>query len=468
MPEILKGMMKEEWRLHSTMFGSLMFALFPVMIAVFSFAGSLFLPLFEAIMPAGKIVLLAHYVFVLFGLSVGGLGLFSREVMNRRFGQASLLAYSSRSLPVSERRIFLNFFVKDVIYYFLFWIVPFMAGLAFAMPFIHIGLDYFLLLFLTLSLSFLIGLSAMFFLSTVFAHSSRFFVAALVLAALAGIPMAGYFSIDLLSYLPSFSLLVSRSWEQLAVSLLLIIIPSAISIIFLKADFPERKRAYRNSLVPLSGKLSFSGNPHFVSKDLLDLQRSEGGPGKIIFSFIFPAAFIWLLLFVFLNLIPIADFLLLFSILMGMIASSIYDWLTEYDPFASYAFLPVRVSALIRSKISGYAILNQVPLAILVLAAFWTGSLSYLFAGALLFVSVSSYSLAIKIYLTGLYPSILLYNTKIFLVYLLLGVPVLLALIFISIFSPLYLLASPVLIPVSLYVIRKSCMKWDGKEQLAF
>lgn len=468
MLEILKSMMKEEWRLHSTMFGNLMFALFPVMIAIFSFAGSLFLPLFTTILPAGKISLLAHYVFVLFGLSVGGLGLFSREVMNRRFGQASLLAYSSRSLPVSERRIFLNFFVKDVIYYFLFWIAPFMAGLAFAMPFIPIGLDYFLLLFLTLSLSFLIGLSAMFFLSTIFAHSSRFFVAALLLAAFAGFLTAGYFNIDMLGYLPSFSLLASRSAEQLIFSLLLIVIPSAISIIFLKVDYPQRKRVYRNSLDGLSRKLGFSKNAHFISKDLLDLQRSEGGLGKIIFSFIFPVAFIWVLLFIFLKFIPIADFFLVFSILLGVIASSIYDWLTEYDLFTSYSFLPVKVSTLMKSKVIGYVIFNQVPLAILVWTAFWINNLSYLFAGVLLFLSVSSYALALKIYLTGLYPSVLLYNAKIFLVYLLLGIPVLLALIFLSIFNPLYLFASPVLIVASFYIIRKSYVKWDKSEQPGF
>jgi hypothetical protein len=468
MPEILWSMIKEEWRLHSVMFGSLMFALFPVMIVIFSLAGSLFLPLFETIVPAGIIVLLAHYLFVLFGLSVGGLGLFSREIMNRRFGQASLIAYSSRNLPVSERKIFLNFFVKDVFYYFLLWIVPFMAGLVIAFPFVGIGPGSLFTLLLTLPLSFLIGLSMMFLLSTLFAHSSRFFAAALVLAALAGFALGGYFNINLLYYLPSLSYFVSRSPYQLALSLLLVAIPSALSIIFVKADFPERKRKYSNALAPLSKKFGFSRNPHLIAKDLLDLQRSEGGPGKIILSFIFPVALIWIILFVFLSIIPLANFLLIFSILMGMIASSVYDWLTEYDSFASYSFLPVRVSTLIRSKISGYAILNQVPLAILVAAAFWTGSVSYLFIGALVFVSVSSYSLAMKVYLTGLYPGVMLYNAKIFAAFLLLGVPVMLALIFLSIFNPAYLLASPILVPLSIWMIRKSSDKWDRAEQPGF
>jgi hypothetical protein len=111
---------------------------------------------------------------------------------------------------------------------------------------------------------------------------------------------------------------------------------------------------------------------------------------------------------------------------------------------------------------------NQVPLAILVWTAFWINNLSYLVTGVLLLLSVSSYSLALKIYLTGLQPNVLLYNAKIFLVYLLLGVPVLLILIFLSIINPLYLFASPVLILVSFFVVKKSYVKWDNKDQPSF
>jgi hypothetical protein len=465
--ELLKGMMKEEWRSHSTMFGSMMFAMFPVMIAVFAFAGSMLLPLFMTILSPEKIALLTHYIFVIFGLSVGAFGLSGREIMNRRFGQASLIAYSSRSLPVSERRIFMNFFVKDVIYYFSFWVIPFMAGLAFALPFISISLDYFMV-FSTLSLSFLIGLSLMFLLSTLYAHSSRILVGLLVITGVPIILMSWYFGVDLPSSLPSFSLFVSRSWEDLAVSLFLIIIPSAVSLAFPKMDYPEKKRRYRNSLAGLSKKLDFAGNSHFISKDFIDMQRSEGGLGKIIFAFIFPVAFIWVLLFVFLKFVPIADFLLVFSILMGVLASSIYEWLTEFDVFTSYVFLPVRVSTLMKSKIKGYAIISLAPLAILVSTAAWLNQFSDLLISLITFLSVSSFALAVKIYLTGLYPNILLYNAKIFIVFLLLASPALLALIILSIFNPLYLLSSLVLIPTAFYIVKKSYAKWDNREQPSF
>ena len=49
MPELFVAMMKEEWRIHSTIFGNLGFALFPAVIAVFAFLGSLTLPTVSSI-----------------------------------------------------------------------------------------------------------------------------------------------------------------------------------------------------------------------------------------------------------------------------------------------------------------------------------------------------------------------------------------------------------------------------------
>jgi len=465
--EILNKMIKEEWRMHSTMFGNLMFALFPVLLFAFAFAGSIFLPVFRAIMTPGQIVLIAHYMFVLFGMSIGGFGLFGREAMNRRFGQASLIAYSSRTLPVSERKIFLNFFVKDVIYYLLMWIIPFMLGLAFALPFIPVSIFSYLMIFLTLTLSFLIGLSIVFLLSTIYAHSSKGMIAILVLLSIAGFLGAGYLSFDLLNYLPSLSLFLSQSLEWLAYSLILIIVPSGLSLYFIKVDYPETKRRFRNSLDSLSERLSFAGN-HFMAKDLLDLHRSEGGLGKILFSLIFPVLLIWVILFVFLEIIPLANFLLMFSILMGVVASSIYDWLTEFDLFSSYLFLPVKVSSILESKLSTYVIMNFVPLVILILAGFLTGETGYLVFALVTFVSISSYTVSVKVYLGGLYPNLLFYNAKIFLIFLVAMAPILLAGIFSSIINPFYLLAGPVLIAASFFIVRRSYSKWDRSEQPTF
>ena len=123
-------------------------------------------------LPSGNLSLIVHANYLMLGIMVGGFGLLGNEVMNRRFGQASLLAYSARSLPLSEKFIFLNFVIKDTVYYFFLWVLPFGFGYILASPFIGIPLSTALLLLLTLTLSFLFGLCGVFFLSAVYARST--------------------------------------------------------------------------------------------------------------------------------------------------------------------------------------------------------------------------------------------------------------------------------------------------------
>ncbi|WP_054848356.1 hypothetical protein [Methanoculleus chikugoensis] len=187
-PDLFYAMMKEEWRMHSTIFGSLGFALFPAVIAVFAFLGSLTLPIFADVFPYDVVALLIHALFLLMGVMVGSFGLMGREFMNRRFGQASLIAYASRSLPVSERRIFAAFLIKDTVYYILLYVLPFAAGFTAATPFTGLDPALGLLAFVSLALAFLLGLSAVCFLSTLYARSVALLAgtaAVLAVAALA-------------------------------------------------------------------------------------------------------------------------------------------------------------------------------------------------------------------------------------------------------------------------------------------
>ena len=104
------------------------FALFPVMICAIAFMGTFLLPLIQESFPTGDLVILIHAQYLMLGLMVCFFGLMGNEVMNRRFGQASLLAFSARTLPLSPKRIFTIFVIKDLLYYFILWILPLGAG----------------------------------------------------------------------------------------------------------------------------------------------------------------------------------------------------------------------------------------------------------------------------------------------------------------------------------------------------
>jgi hypothetical protein len=469
--DIFKSMIKEEWRMHSSLFGHSGFAFFPVFIFLFTFFVSLVLPVFREIVTDAQIALGMHYLFLLVGGMVGAFGLMGRELMNRRFGQASLIAYSSRVLPVSERFIFANFLGKDIVYYFVLYILPFVAGFALAANFVPAGNfgvpSTLMTLLLTLSISFMIGISAVFFLSTVYAHSGKISLFCLFVASLLLLHISGNLSQDALYTLPSLSFFLVPSENQLLLSGALILAPSALSLIFLKIDFPQAQKSFSNSFTKLCRYLGSYRYAAFVAKDSLDLKRSEGGIGKVIFSFVLPLLLVWTLLSALGRVIPALSTLTLFALVLGVLSSSMYNWLTEYDIFASYSFLPLKVSDMIKSKLNSYLILNLVPLVILILLALKEDP-SSLIPSLLLFLTISFYMVSVLVYLTGLSPSINLYNGKTFAFYTLSVMPLLMLNIILSMFGPYYALVDLLLVPVALYLLGKGFRKWDRNECRCF
>lgn len=469
--DIFKSMLKEEWRMHSNLFGSGGFALFPVFIFLFTFFVSLVLPVFREIFTDAQIALGMHYIFLLLGGMVGAFGLMGREFMNRRFGQASLIAYSSRTLPVSQRKIFANFLIKDVVYYFILYILPFISGFALAAEFVPSG-DFQLpstlfVLLVTLSLSFMIGLSLVFFLSTLYAHSGKLLLLGLLAVSFILLFISGNLNSNMFYSLPSLSFFLNPAQDQFLLSLVLILAPSTFSLIFLKVDYPLTKKSFSNSFSKLCRSLGSYRYAAFVAKDFLDLKRSEGGLGKVIFSFLLPMGLIWLLLSALGTVIPALNVLVLFSLVLGVLSSSMYNWLTEYDIFASYAFFPLKISDMIKSKLNSYIFLNLIPLLILTILTLYNEP-SSLFPALILFLSVSLYLVSILIYLTGLSPSINLYNGKTFALYTLSVVPLLIINIILSIFGSYYMFADLLLIPLSFYLLRQSFSKWDKIESQLF
>ncbi len=465
--KILRIMIKEEWRLHTSLFGNRMFAFFPLMICIGAFIASMFLPYIQTIMTTQQMLQSAHYIFILFGVTIGTFGLAGKEIMNRRFGQASLVAYSSRSLPVSERTIFFNFLIKDIIYYVILWILPITFGLVLATLFIEINTISMLLVCGTLILSFLIGLSIVFFLSTLYAHSIKLLIGFFILGLVIFLILINYYNIGITTLLLPYSIYFNPSFNKFLLIIFLIFIPSTLSLIFLKVDYPEKKRQYKNSLMDLSSKFKFSQHSYYIAKDFLDLKRSEGGLGKIIFSFLFPIGLTWLFLYIFLELIPTVKAIMIFAVFLGIVSASIYNMLTAFDTFNPYMFLPVKVSTIIKSKINSYLIVSIFSFIILVLVAISLNQLEWFIPALFSFVTISVYSLSMTIYFAGLHPTILFYNSKIFAQYICTVCPILFVFTFASILDPFIMLASPVLLIPALFVLKKSYKKWDKWKPLS-
>ena len=340
MLELFIGMMKEEWRIHSTMFGSLSFAMFPVMIFGIAFMGSFLLPLMRTALPAGNLALVIHANFLLLGFMVGAFGLLAGEVMNRRFGQASLLSYSARSLPLPERFIFLNFVIKDTVYYFFLWVFPFGLGYIAASPFTGVTLLRALLLLLTLTLSFLFGLCVIFFLSAVYARSKRaLWLLVLVLGAGWGTVVV-VTGMNPALFFPPLLLYSSFTLVNLLVSCAILILLFGASIMLFSPEYSGTTKKFTNVFAPLVRNLSFFPHPPLAAKDMIDMYRSGSVIGQTLFSFLIPLGVIWFFLSLLGRYLPPHGLLFMFAILTGVIGSTMYTWVTMFDTFGPYACLP--------------------------------------------------------------------------------------------------------------------------------
>ena len=492
--EIFVCMLKEEWRMHSTLFGNLNFALFPILIFGMAFMGTFLIPFTSRLMDVSMLAVSIHSMYCIMGLMVGSFGIMGKEMMNRRFGQGSLLIHSARSLPISERRLFANFVVKDTLYYFMLWILPFCLGFLIASPFNAISVHYPLLMFVTAGLAFLTGMCTVFILSSVYSRSRAALYAVLVLAFAAFVALY-LISGDIMRVMRLF-MLPSEIFLNFSFPLL-IISAAAIIVLFIPAIFlfsPEThagEKRYIAALCPLYDRLSrlpfirggidaekvsekdfvyaaAQKELTIIAKDFIDLHRSGIGIGQTIFSFVIPVCLIWFVLSVLSDVLMPEQIFMVIAAVTGIIASTMYTWLTEFESFSAYLFLPVKVSSIIRAKIMTFSVLHAVPVIFLIVTAAIAGVLSSAIFAIIFALSVSYYALAIMVRYSGLKPSLMLYSAAFFLRYSLLLMPAVIILLGLAFIATEFSLAALILIIPSYFLLKGSFAKWDREDLPGF
>ncbi len=468
MPELFMRMMKEEWRMHSTIFGQVSFALFPFMIFGISFMGSFLLPYLQPALPFGDLALAIHAMFLVLGAMVGGFGLMGNEMMNRRFGQASLLAYSARSLPLSGKYIFANFVVKDTVYYFFLWVLPFGAGYSAATPFTGTSLPSALLLLLTLALAFMAGLCTIFLLSSIYVRSR----------AACGVLIIGGGLLLLASFLstgpalaplfPPYLLYSGFSCGLLFASCAILAAMFALSILLFSEEATGTTKVHGDLYPPLVRRFAYLQQSPLVAKDLVDLYRSGIGIGQALFSFTIPLVVIWFFLSLAGSFLPPHGLIILFAMITGVIGSTMYTWVTEFDSFGPYACLPVSVSTLIQSKMTTCVLLQVLPAAFIAVAAVLSGESENLLPAVVLCVSFSLYAAGVMAYLCGLSPSVLVYDVKVLFTYLVLDGMVFAIFSAVALANPLYAISSVLLLIPAWWFVKTGMRRWDAVDPGGF
>ena len=410
---LLVAMVREEWRLHNRLFAGRRFAAFPAFIVLLvAGAGALLVRTGQS---TTTVIAGAHALALVFGLHTGSIGLVGRDAIRNLLGEMTLLVFSARTLPVSRRRLFGVFLVKDVAYYAVLFLLPMAIGLLPVLlgasgggPSEAIGSSA--LLWATLTATFALGIGTT--LAVLGLRRYRFLGPLAMVAVAGAIGVAWVAELGVLAYTP-YGLYQDPSLTRFAGSLTLL---AGIFAIGASTFEVTDERASRRT-DPLLGRLADRIGDPLAAKTLLDVHRSAGGFGKVIFS----AA---VLLGVTAALVDLAGKItgvspsvgVSFGAILGLTGFTTYNWLTQFDDVDAYRHHPVDVRAVFRAKYRAFLLLGPVVgLAFYLLSVVWLGGpATEVLVGAVLLVGVASYIFGVTVSLTGLSPNEFLFDSVLF------------------------------------------------------
>lgn len=417
--QLLTLQMKEEWRVMTSYFSSeKLFFLFPVIIFFVGFFMGLLLPLFKSAFDMRELLVAFTLLLGAYGLFVGAFGFFADEVAQRWFREARLLISMYDVLPLSFRRIFTWFYVKDIIYYLFLTIFPLFLGVFLSFKINH---TIFLKVMVTSVLSFLVGVSVSFVISSVYVRNR--FSLIVVLLVLAALYSVGFSYTDF----PPLHFLFNRDLLSLGLSVLIFLIFSLFSLIITQPTERAPRKAFLKSDL-------FSRIDPLTAKEVIDLKRS-GTWQIMITSYLFPLFFLYGIfyfsgrLFQFEITIP----LLFYAVFIGYLSTLVYSWLHNIDTPSFMSTLPVTTAELIKRKIRLFLLTSfTVSVVYLVILGYLLNDVRSLPLSVVSMGSTTFYVAAVTAWLCGLYPNSRLFDGSVLARYLVGILPVL---VFLSILS---------------------------------
>lgn len=419
---LFRAMFEEEWRLHSRLFGGERFAAFPMYITVLVglAAGGMSI----ANVGFGQINLGLHLLVAFFGLHTGSIAFVGNDAIENVLADISFLIYSSRTLPVSRRKLLATFVVKDIAYYAGLFIVPIVLGMSVYVLMEGLAVMTLGLLLITLLGMFSLGLVvSMLIIGIASRGVPGRILSFAVVAIMAWSIIVGY---DILAWTPLGSVAVEAnglvfdaSVTHVAQAFVLIPIGAIASVFLIDGQPGSRKHTFGNHYAWIRDRLPYR-DPELTATTLLDLHRSSGGVGKPIFSLgilflvaLFMDTFVTSILGVQPN--PA----LLYGTLLSFSSFTTYNWLTQSDSPGDYAHLPVSQSDLLQGKTQAFQLLFLLVIPFYGVGL-WVGAASpsarvpvvAAVVGFIIFVSFSAYLFAITVWFAGFDPNAFLFDTS--------------------------------------------------------
>ena len=399
-------MLVEEFRLHTTLFGSSRFLAFPLFVAVLVGGGGYLLQATGTELSA--VIAGLHALVAFFGLQVGTLGLVGRDAMRDVLGDTTLLVFSARTLPISWRRLLATFLLKDLVYYAAFFLTPLVVGFVPVALVGGIEPTQVLLLWLTLVATFALGAACSLALVGLGTRSTVGLLA--VVAVLAGIAVLDAPAVVAAT---PYALYTDPSVTTALTAGVPIVVAGILGpLLFTPTESARTRRVSSNRYRQLQGLPGLDG---LTARPLLEVARSSGSVWKVAFSLGVLFAVTALLLdriVAATGLVPSAG--VAFGTLLGLGTFTTYNWVTQFDDPREYLRYPAGMTAVIRAKFRAHlALAVPTGVAYLAVAVVWY-PLGDLLVGVVVFPLVTVYVGGLTAYLTGLSPNELLFDTVLF------------------------------------------------------
>ncbi|GAA0289913.1 hypothetical protein [Halarchaeum salinum] len=403
---VLAAMIREEWRLHSRLFGGRRFAAFPVFVALVG--GLTAWALGTTGTGTETVVAGAHVLVALFGLQTGTVGLVGRDAMRGLLDDVTLVVFSAHTLPLKQRRLLGLFLLKDVGYYAVLLLCPLAAAFAPLLAPVRLPL-----LWGTLVWTFGLGLCTT---VAAVALATRGRPGKLVAALSAGIVVvAALVGVPVVTATP-YAFFVAPS---LASAVTAAVPPLALLCVAALTYDPEHEppaRTVANAYRAWQRRVPAWDDPVFI-KTMLDVSRSAGGYWKVLLS-------AGILVAVSAFLVSLAESVVgirvlpgvAFGSILGLTAFTTYNWLTQFEDPTTYATLPIDTAAVFDAKRRAFAVLGlPTGVACYAVAALWQGAgLLDALAGLALCVGLHAYLFGLTVALAGTQPNEFLFDAVLF------------------------------------------------------
>ncbi len=432
---ILWRMLQEEIRLNTSFASGKGFYSFPILVAISGILAVTFSN--EMISDMGYVEYLEvlHIGIMFYGVFAGSLAFFGNEFLERIFGYLGLIIGLPTTLPITQRKMTLLYFIKEFIFYSFFTLIPAFLGGLIGAYFMEISVINLTKFGISLIFSFLMGLSFAYLISSFYRISWK-------LSVFGGLLTVILYAVALRDITVTYSLewYFNGELEYLIYSLFTIVILATAATLLVTDHYEQgavRTIGYKDRLKEYIDYFSWASklsDPTIISKERIDLQRSKTGT-KMFFSFAFPLGILTFMNWFIDKGLPIqVDFNTIFyGVMVGFFGTMIYSWLNTIDSPTFYSTLPVTVSDVIRARlVLFFTITWWIPLLFLTLIAYMSSEINLLPIGIIVMITVGMYIVNYTAWSTGLRTNSALFDAIVFLKFFVISVPPMIAMTILS------------------------------------